>query len=126
MSKKTELQIQQEIWYAKLKAEGFKDLESAYDQDGLLKNRFKKDQHDLPAVVKDAIESYYRMAYHFLNEYKFETQLDRVIWGYHADGISVRKITKLLGDVSVQTSKSTIGLKIKHLRNVMKSIYLIP
>lgn len=89
-----ELKKLQTKWYAKLKKEGFKDVEQP---DGNLKvwhSYFFKVHHN--ETVYQAKEDYYRKAGHFLHEHIFQDSREKLIWTLHTDGISVRNIVKAL------------------------------
>jgi hypothetical protein len=122
MKKKTELERVQSVWYKKLKDSGFNDIE----QDNQSINRsiskafLKKDP-----VIREVVQEYYCMAYHFLNEYEFDTELDKVMWEYHTNGLSARNIAKLLNATKVtKTSKTAVWKTVKKLEDIMKGLYL--
>lgn len=121
----------QKNWYKKLKEEGFVDIEKekhgfkSYiyaNGAGLVEG--KKNQYS--ATYRNSKIEYYRAAEHFLNEYKFKSNLDKVIWEYHSNGISTREISKLLADAKVlKTSYTTIWQTVKRIRTLMKKKYKI-
>lgn len=116
-------------WYKKLKKQGFEDIEDINGQlkmysSTLLGNRKK-------VLVQhggwQAKAEYYNLAGQFLNEYKFNTKLDKIIWEYHANGLGVREIAQILRKVRVlKTSHTTIWNIIKRLKIIMYSMYLEP
>lgn len=118
---KTELQKQTELWYSKLKKTGFKDIEQdeyhlKFWDTGRLN---RKD----PNMI-NSTQSYYTMAEHFLNDHTFDNNSDRIIWEYHANGISARNITKTLNKVrKVKTNRTTVLQILKKLRDKMKLLY---
>lgn len=123
-SKKTELQRLQETWYKKLKNEGFNDIEYA---DGSIAVGVPRSLGWKDADLRVSTQEYYYMAYHFLNEYKFECERDRIIWEYHSNGISSRNIAKLLKQARLRKkgrSRDRIWVKIKELEAIMKGLYL--
>ncbi len=79
-----------DIWYKKLKKDGFEDKEYT---SGKLKvydsvRRWAESKQNLK-------EEYYRLAAHFLEEGIFLNSFERSIWEYHASGISIRNIVKI-------------------------------
>ncbi len=63
------------------------------------------------------------MAESFLNDYKFESRVERIIWEYHANGISIRDIVKLLQKVRIKRHKEQVNAVIMFLRAAMKKMY---
>lgn len=78
------------------------------------------------AVVWEAKAEYYRMAEHFLNEHKFESELDRVIWEYHTNAMSARNIAITLQQAGVaKLTKTPVHAIIQRLANQMRKRYLV-
>lgn len=124
-SKKDDYQKLKKIWYAKLKREGFVDIEISVNRDPVeLLNRRSKANQFSETWIRSKMQ-YYRYADQFLNEYEFKTNLDRSIWEYHTNGISSRKISGILNKVGRKLGRWTIWNKIKQLRSEMKSRYAI-
>jgi len=124
MSKKTktEYEILRDKWYAKLKNKGFVDIEQDEDR---LKSWSSKISLYHTSVTWESKVAYYNMADNFLRDYKFESNLDKVIWEYHTHAISIRNIVKLLNKTKViKTDKSTVGRTIKKMSEAMKKMYL--
>lgn len=124
----TELELAKAIWYKKLEESGFVDIEQ--DEDNLkswsAKFATKKSQE-----LWKAKESYYHMATHFLNDYKFETPIEKIIWEYHAEAISVQDISRILRKLRYrklgQRSKidhNSVWAVISKLEKIMKNMYL--
>lgn len=119
----TNLKKLRKEWYAKLKAEGFSDIEQA---DGNIKTwssklnqRYRTNLGDLAAKTE-----YYYLANHFLTEHIFETELQRIIWEYHANAISYRKIGKLLKAAGLKFGyRNGVYLVIKELKLIMFKRY---
>ena len=83
-------------WYDLLKQNGFDDLEDTSRSGRPLKSwHDHKFKHVLPSVSQLA-DDYYRAAEHLLLTYQFKSERDRLIWFYHSQGISKRKIARLL------------------------------
>ena len=97
-------------WDEKLKKSGFQDIETdsgnliVYHKDKMSPRRDKeyaKLRH-LPrntawALTRTrhyAVEEYYRMARHFLNDHKFSSRLHRLVFSLHSEGVSIRSIAK--------------------------------
>ena len=125
--KKVDLRKLQKEWYAKLAKEGFRDIERNPD-------RLHTYHSDLFAFQKRLQHSYggqqckadyYALATSFLNEYKFERELDKIIWEYHAEGISARDISRLLAKAKVANiQKTRVWELISNLEHRMKLMYL--
>ena len=102
-------------WYAKLKKDGFEDAES--DEDHLIdwsRTLFsKRPEYD------QSKEEYYRLAGQFLHDHTFQTETERKIWELHQDGVSIRKIVKLLKKKRLKVSHVSVFQTIKSLAAVM-------
>ena len=77
-------------WYAKLKQEGFKDIERfdeamKTDAGNNIQTRQTLSSYDIKS-------EYYRIAGHFLHDHKFENEFDRKVWEQHCEGISIRSM----------------------------------
>ena len=110
------------LWYEKLAAVGFEDAESDDHNLKVWSSQFARKKS---VVSWEAKAAYYYMANNFLNEYEFETDLERIIWEYHANAISVRDITKLLKGVKINTNRMTVWRTVHHLETIMKEMYLV-
>lgn len=111
-------------WYTKLAKAGFEDIE-------LNEHRLRTWSHNFTDENTkkswQAKETYYRLAINFLNDYKFESNLDKVIWEYHSLGISARHISETLFKAGIKKyKKSKVWLKIDMLRAEMKKMYMNP
>jgi hypothetical protein len=102
-------------WYDKLKKSGFEDAES--DEDHLTdwsRTLFlKRPEYD------QSKEEYYRLAGQFLHDHTFRTETERKIWELHQDGVSIRKIVKLLRKKRLKVSHVGVFNTIKSLASVM-------
>lgn len=113
-----------EIWYAKLKKSGFEDIEQS---DGKLKEWSTRwVRKGFSPIRNQSLESYFHMATRFLNEYPFESELHKIVWEYHANGLSVREIAGTLGKTKVikRTGAWVHKFVIKPLREEMKRLYM--
>ena len=113
----------QQKWYAKLKKDGFKDIE--HDEHTLTEYSsvyFKKHTHD--EIVEK--QRYHDMSTAFLEQYKFENNVDRIVWEYHTNGISVRDITQLLKKIKVKTNRNSVAQLIRKLKVKMFDMLWAP
>ncbi len=108
------------IWYKKLEREGFNDIEQDEDNLKSWSSQFKR---KVSLDSWQAKAAYYYMAESFLNDYKFESRVERIIWEYHANGISIRDIVKLLQKVRIKRHKEQVNAVIMFLRAAMKKMY---
>lgn len=113
-------------WYAKLKKKGFDDIE---DTQGRLK-KWSSDVFGKKALVQNggwqAKAAYYQMAERFLNEYEFATELEKTIWEYHTNAVSVRDIAETLNKAKVtKTNRQAVWLVVHRLEDLMKRMYLV-
>lgn len=125
MSNNKDLKKLQKTWYEKLKKSGFDDIERNEEDlkvgssSIFLKHKYTRD-------LWEAKAEYYRLAEHFLNEYRFATTLERVIWEYHTNAISTRNIAEILKRAKIkELSKSRIHTIIQTLARAMKARYLV-
>ena len=120
--KKTNFKLEQEKWYKKLKESGFKDIEHA---DGSLNVTNPRSFHFKDEDLRQSVQDYYCMAYHFLNAYKFISELDKVMWEYHTEGLSIRNIVKTLNKAGFdKVNRTSVWKCIRRLENTMKELYL--
>ncbi len=114
-------------WYAKLKRSGFDDLE--IEETGLLRggppirNAIpRRDGRDGGPWESKA--EYYRLAEHFLNEHEFDSKLEKIIWEYHSNGMSVRDIALTLNKVrKKKTTRNPVWEIVAELRTKMYALY---
>lgn len=122
-TKKTELNQLKDLWYQKLKETGFKDIENengVIEDDGIPRSVNFQDE-----MQRQIVQDYYSMATCFLNAYKFESELEKVMWEYHTNGLPIRDIVKLINNTKVKTvSRTVVGEIIYKLTKVMKAMYL--
>lgn len=111
-------------WAKKLKDSGFDDIEATETEYTIRTTTAKFAK--VPLVVKEAKESYYRMADRFLNEYQFETELEKTIWEYHTNGIGCRAISKTLTKLTLakKSNRTTVWQVLKRLQSAMKRMYV--
>lgn len=126
MSKKPESYEElKNIWYKKLKDSGFKDIEDPKCPDGNTQafsyRRLKKEDEIRISTRLEAKKEYYYLGYQFLHSHKFESELHRIIWNYHVEGIGVRNTAKLLRDAKVADyDRNAVWAIVNHYRKIMK------
>ncbi len=120
----TELERLQKVWYAKLKKEGFNDIEDARNPDLNLTNHDafsqsnKYGQHT--PLWRQSKEEYYQMATYFLNHYKFASNLEKIIWEYHTNAMSRQDIAATLKKMRLlKTGEFGVGAIIRKLKKIM-------
>ena len=113
----------QETWYKKLADAGFKDIEHA---DGSINSALPFAMRAKDRVFQESLASYANMCATFLNEYNFSSDLEKAIWEYHCEGISIRSISSILRTTGVRSghSRNYVWCVIKALETVMKNQYL--
>lgn len=107
----------QREWYKKLKDTGFEEIEQ---EDGNLKlwacHAFKTHYNPTSAGAK---EEYYRLAGHFLYQYTFESEQERLTWELHSQGKSIREILIVIAEKGYKSHKNKVHQTIKRLAKVM-------
>jgi len=120
--KKTEYERIRDVWYKKLKDSGFEDIEQP---GGSINIGAPRSIHFQEEDLRQITQDYYCMAYHFLNSYEFDSELERVIWDYHTNGLSNRAIGKLLKQTKIsKISRDMVWKIVSRLENIMKGLYL--
>lgn len=119
----------EKLWYKKLEKSGFEDLERgsgsqdkplrsvSADEFNLFLNRTQHGGFHFK-------QEYYRIAGHFLHDNRFESKFDKKVWSLHAQGISIRKIVKILKLEKIATYRKEVDETIRRLANKMKSAYV--
>lgn len=113
----------QKLWYKKLKDSGFEDIEDENNELKVWSSAFRRKKS---LVSWEAKESYYHMANKFLNEYQFENSLDKIVWEYHSNAISMRDISDLLIKTKVKKNfnRTYVWRILARLQDSMKKMYL--
>lgn len=118
MSDPVQLKKLQAKWYAKLKTEGFEDIER---EDGSLttwaSSAFSQAVRAGQVEAMKSREEYYRAAGQFLWDYTFDSDLERKIWEMHSTGMSALAISKTLK--LPRKGKDTILKAINKLAKIM-------
>jgi hypothetical protein len=110
------------IWYKKLEESGFEDIEQDDDKLKAWSSRFA---HDNVRQLMEDRQPYYRLCDRFLNEFKFDSNFETVIWEYHSNGLSNKQIDKLFKETKAfKTNRHTIWLIIKRLEKTMLTMYV--
>lgn len=124
-SKKAEYLELRAEWYQKLKDEGFKDIEH-HHKDDYANSVTTQSRHFSDEVLRNSVQEYYNMAYHFLNEYKFENEKEKIIWEYYTEGLSYREIAKTLAALGMKhkIDKNSVWRIVYELEKIMKQRYL--
>lgn len=124
---RTEYEKLRAFWYKVLKDDGFEDIEQ--DEDNLKEWSTRAVRKNEYANTLDSWADkleYYDLATRFLNEYRFESELERAIWAYHTEGISYRSIARLLRKAKVaKLNKDSVWRIVAELKLTMKTMYLI-
>lgn len=109
-------------WYKKLQKSGFDDIENDY---GELKTYSGSKLGDASNVLVkvQARQEYYRLAGHFLHDYKFESKLHRLIWELHSTGVAGKPIAKILRAKRFKTNYITVFQVINDLKAKMLKMY---
>lgn len=121
--KKTDFEKLKDLWYEKLRKTGWKDIEQ--DEDNLKRWETSSNKHRRPGLW-ESTEAYYQMATNFLNDYTFSDNVEKIIWEYHSEGISIRDIVVLLRKAKIRKkfTRQSIWLILERLTKSMKSMYL--
>lgn len=110
-------------WYKKLERSGFEDIESDQNNLKVWSSVFFA-RHSIEQI--QAKQAYYQMATNFLGDHKFETRREKIIWEYHANGISYRDISKTLKRVNVKLSHTAVQNIVHKLQAAMYLMYKMP
>ncbi len=109
----------QKTWEKKLSDSGLENIEQA---DGNLKiwtSSFFRSRYN-PTLWK-AKEDYYRLAGQFLNDHKFESTVEKLIWQLHSEAVSIRNIYLELKRLKKKIAKDKIHNIIRKLADEMTS-----
>lgn len=108
-------------WYKKLEDSGFQDVEQ---DESTLKEWSLQFLRDRTTRLRESREPYFRLAGHFLHDYQFETDRDRIIWEYHSEGLKVEEIVDTLKKVNLPLSRTRVYHTISRLSEAMRKMYL--
>ncbi len=116
-----ELRKLKAVWYKKLKAEGFKDLE---DLDGNFKNysyyagKFQF-LYKADPVKWAAKEEYFRQCTVFLNEFTFRSPKQRKMWALHCEGVADVQIAKIMSNAYEKLTRFKVRNRLNQLEHRM-------
>lgn len=106
-------------WYQYLEKTGFTDIESlsgqVIDHKTQIDLAYRKDFHTQAQF--EAKQNYYQWARGKLNDGRFNSERDKLIWEYHADGVSSRQISPRIG-----LEQSWLVRKINKIKEQLESI----
>lgn len=108
-------------WYAKLKKEGFEDIEQNEDTLKLWStHRFSREHN---TVLYEAKEEYYRLAGQFLHEHQFKNLFEKGMWEYHSGGSSIRDIVLILKQSGCKVGKDRVNSILEAIKTQMMAKY---
>jgi hypothetical protein len=114
-----------EVWYKKLETSGFKDIET---NDYNLKTNSNVFAKKRSIKSQDSKYEYFYMARQFLNDYKFNSRKEQIIWEYWSEGMSVTGIVETLRKTKI-VPKNFDNNKafsiITKLKEIMLDMYLM-
>ena len=114
-----------EKWYKKLEKSGFEDIEQDDKTLKIWSSRFanKKSIYSWQAKA-----TYYQMAVSFLEDYKFDSKKERMIWQYHSEGFGAKDTAEKLNRKprKKRITQSYVRTTVKKLKMSMYSMYLEP
>jgi hypothetical protein len=98
----------QQNWYKKLKDDGFEDIES--DEDSLKQWASSELVRTYDPIIFSAKEDYYRLAGQFYHDHKFLSEMEKLIWSFHKDGIPFDRVHALIKKEykKVKISRTTV------------------
>jgi hypothetical protein len=104
-------------WMKKLKVDGFTDIEDTSSQNEYLKvwdsmYFLNKAEHE----SYDNTQTYYQVAEELLNTHQFDSDIEKQVWSYHADGLAVREIESMLYNKNNKLNKDKINTIIQRLQ----------
>ncbi len=110
----------QDLWYKKLKDDGFKDIEtSEYFLKWPVEGQIQQNLHENRSRYNEAKQDYYRLVGYFLHDYDFKVDKEKLIWEMHAEGLSLRKISMELKKKNIFIAYTQIKEMIHKLRKLM-------
>jgi len=126
MPQKPDFKELQKHWYKKLKDSGFEDVEK--DEYFLIRDARSKRifRSDRSIEYYESVIEYYQLAENFLHDFKFKTEREKIIWEYHANGISMRDIVIIMQKAGIKDlTRTKVCTIIGQLRKEMKNLYQI-
>lgn len=115
------------VWYRKLKATGFKDIEMENGGLRIWSRRLpalaRAPTLNVPQPFCEAKAQYYRLCGFFLHDWKFANALEREIWTIHCDGRGVGFIWKELRKRRPKLRRYKVRWVLQNLNNEMRRYY---
>ena len=108
----------QNEWYKKLKEGGFNDIEFGLNNTPFI------EQHEFDRISiienakNDRREEYYSLASKYYWENMFKSELDKLIWYYHSEGVPAQKIVLNLKKDGYSISKPTVYRHINSIKEM--------
>jgi hypothetical protein len=105
-----ELQDLQKVWYAKLRATGFKDLEFFTEAGVATTSMLNASIGSLMGHYRPESEYYFSKARWYVHHGTFETNFEALVWQYHSDGVSAVAMSKIFrcGRLKIQMTLAKI------------------
>ncbi len=130
MAHSNNLKKLQAVWYKKLKKSGFDDIEKneyeLIEPSSIFSRTTGRSESSLTTIGKEAKRDYYMMATDFLNTYEFTSDLERIIWEYHSNGLSLKDICETLNKIRrKKVAFSKVRKTVEDLKELLKKKYLI-
>lgn len=113
--KSKEFKALEALWYQKLAASGFNDIEDTETPERGLKawhSAYFKARYTPDAF--EAKRLYFELAQSFLHAHEFESEMERQVWELHCEGLSLRTIAG-----RIETKVCRIHKLIKRLTQLM-------
>lgn len=115
-----DFKIIQKEWYEKLKNEGFNDIEDTSHPHSPLKCWHSLRWKKLSPDKIERVRHYYDKAQALLHIYKFQTELERLIWELHSQGHSKYQIEKQISHIPKSPKRESIAIIIKTIELQIK------
>lgn len=107
----------QKHWYNLLSRSGFRDAETFLPKYGWHSQDYlKRPCKDLGRKYKSDTYDHYLQARHFYNYGKFKENIDKIIWYYYSEGLSLREIAKEIKNINVNRTYFWVFTKLKALK----------
>jgi len=87
---------------------------------------YSRSKHAKHPVNIEALQEYFYLANSFLNDHQFTSNVERIIWEYHTEGLSIREIETVLKKAKVKdTRRNKIFYTITNLKDLMFKKYQV-
>lgn len=108
------------VWYEKLKQDGFDDCEDTSHPDQPLKTWHSFKWKNIDSSKANLTLEYHLKAKDLLHTYQFDNPTHKIIWEYHCDGKSKRKIEILIIGLSPSYKRQQIENIINFIASSIK------